>query len=82
MKLNNPNELSSYIKTQRKTVKRTQENVADKIGLKQTTISSFEKSCATSKIETLFKIAHELGLVIEVSTKAERDNQKGWEEEW
>lgn len=85
MKLNNSKELADYIKQQRKKLARTQTDVASHIGLKQKTISAIENSAGTSRIDTLFKIAHELGLSVELKPKLDSDkpqDKSGWDQEW
>lgn len=86
MKLNNSKEMADYIKLQRKKLGRTQTNVAEHVGLKQKTISAIENSAGTSRIDTLFKVAHELGLSIELKPKLDTDGQNNkdanWDQEW
>jgi HTH-type transcriptional regulator/antitoxin HipB len=85
MKLNNSKELADYIKLSRKKLDRTQIDVASHIGLKQKTISAIENSAGTSRIDTLFKIAHELGLSVELNPKQNKDSPKAnsdWDQEW
>ena len=81
MKFNNSQELANYIKLQRKRLDRTQTNVADNIGVKQKTISSIENSAGSSRIDTLFKVAHELGLTIELNLPNEKGTST-WDQEW
>ncbi|MCL1077056.1 helix-turn-helix domain-containing protein [Parashewanella spongiae] len=83
MKLNSPAELSSFLKAQRKQLKRSQADVCEKIGLHQPSLSSFEKQSDQSKIETLFRIAHELGLEVHLQTQHETvPDARQWTEEW
>lgn len=85
MKLNNSRELADYIKLQRNKQNRTQTDVAEHIGLKQKTISAMENAAGTSRIDTLFKIAHELGLSIELTPKHDvgnKDEKSKWDQEW
>lgn len=86
MKLNNSKELADYLKLHRKKLARTQADVADHVGLMQKTISAIENSAGSSRIDTLFKIAHELGLSIELKPKhaLPRDHKKSssWDQEW
>ncbi|QOL26242.1 helix-turn-helix domain-containing protein [Thalassotalea sp. LPB0316] len=86
MRLNNSKELADYIKLQRKKQGRTQTDVAEHIGLKQKTISGMENSAGSSRIDTLFKIAHELGLSFELTpigeTKSGKSKESGWDQEW
>lgn len=86
MKLNNSNELADYIKLQRKKQNRTQTDVAEHVGLKQKTISGMENSAGSSRVDTLFKIAHELGLSIElvpkVTAEFNKNKASNWDQEW
>ena len=86
MKLNNSKELAEYIKLHRNKLNRTQTDVAEHVGLKQKTISAIENSAGTSRIDTLFKIAHELGLSIELKPKHLNESGhktgSGWDQEW
>lgn len=85
MKLNNSRELADYIKLQRNKQNRTQIDVAEHAGLKQKTISAMENTAGTSRIDTLFKIAHELGFSIELTPKHDTDEQgekSKWDQEW
>ena len=59
--------------------------MAEHIGLMQKTISGIENSAGSSRIETLFKIAHELGLSIELTPKHNNDEKREapmWDQEW
>ena len=85
MKLNNSKELADYIKLQRNKQSRTQTDVAEHVGLKQKTISAMENAAGSSRIDTLFKIAHELGLSIELTPKQHNKktvNKSEWDQEW
>lgn len=86
MKLNNSTELSDYIKLHRKKLNRTQTDVAEHVGVKQKTISAIENSAGSSRIDTLFKIAHELGLSIELKPKhpsqSDHKQSSSWDQEW
>ncbi len=85
MRLNNSRELADYLKLQRKMQSRTQTDVAEHVGLKQKTISAMENSAGSSRVDTLFKIAHELGLSVELTPVHEGDGssaQSQWEQEW
>ena len=86
MKLNNSKELADYIKLHRKKLTRTQADVALNVGLLQKTISAMENSAGSSRIDTLFKIAHELGLSIELKPKhtlpSDHKESSSWDQEW
>ncbi len=83
MKINNPLELSNFLKHQRKENKRSQVDVAAKIGIQQQTISSFERNSTQAKIDTLFRILNELDLEFQLNDKSSVDRSKTeWTEEW
>lgn len=86
MKFNNSTELADYLKLHRQKLDRTQTDVAEHVGLKQKTISAIENSAGTSRVDTLFKVAHELGLSIELKPKhaneSSRKKGSGWDQEW
>ena len=82
MKINTANDLSLLIKSERKKQHRTQADVSSNIGIKQPTLSAFEKQSAQSRIETLFKIVHELGLELHLSSSKDIVSDNEWTEEW
>ncbi len=87
MKVTNSTQLSAYLKDIRQTRKLSQEKVACKIGIRQDTVSSFERNADATKLETLFKIlsALELELVIQPRNSppgVAEENGGGWKEEW
>ena len=87
MKVTNSKQLSAYLKDIRQTRKLSQEKVACKVGIRQDTVSSFERNADATKLETLFKIlsALELELVIQPRNSppgVAEENGGGWKEEW
>ena len=87
MKVTNSTQLSAYLKDIRQTRKLSQEKVACKVGIRQDTVSSFERNADATKLETLFKIlsALELELVIQPRNSplgVAEENGSGWKEEW
>ena len=87
MKVTNSTQLSAYLKDIRQTRKLSQEKVACKVGIRQDTVSSFERNADATKLETLFKIlsALELELVIQPRNSppgVAEENGGGWTEEW
>ena len=87
MKVTNSTHLSAYLKDIRQTRKLSQEKVACKVGIRQDTVSSFERNADATKLETLFKIlsALELELVIQPRNSppgVAEENGGGWKEEW
>lgn len=73
--------LAHEIREKRRLAKMTQQDVAERIGIKQATVSAFENHPENCKIETLFNILSSLGLEITLS-KRSADAAKGWKEEW
>ena len=87
MKVTNSTQLSAYLKDIRQTRKLSQGKVACKVGIRQDTVSSFERNADATKLETLFKIlsALELELVIQPRNAppgVAEENGGGWKEEW
>ena len=87
MKVTNSTQLSAYLKDIRQTRKLSQEKVACKVGIRQDTVSSFERNADATKLETLFKIlsALELELVIQPRNSppgVAEENGGSWKEEW
>lgn len=76
-------QLALFIMDQRKKLGLTQAQVGDLVGLRQQTISEFEKNCENSKITTLFSILSAVNLYLDVSPKDQIDTIKTpWKEEW
>ena len=73
--------LAHEIRENRRLAKMTQQDVAERIGIKQATVSAFENHPENCKIETLFNILSSLDLQITLS-KRSADAAKGWKEEW
>lgn len=97
MKVTNSKQLSAYIKDIRRNQKQSQTDTARKVGIRQDTVSNFEKNPDSTKLETLFKILSALNLELEVKVRNSElsDQQKGndlddnlstsstnWKEEW
>lgn len=74
-----PRELAMMAVNQRKKLGLTQEDVADRVGLKQKTISAFENRPERVRLSTAFLILSALGLNLELNITKEI---KGWKEEW
>ena len=83
MKINNPKELSYFLKHQRRKSKRSQEDVSSKIGVQQQTISAIERNSNHAKIDTLFRIISQLDLELHLNEKyPARTDESDWNEEW
>ena len=78
MLIHSPEDLSAFIKDQRKQAKISQQQTAELVGLKQDTISAFEKKPGSTKLSTFFRILAALKLEIHI---VPRGSIK-WEEEW
>ncbi|WP_046395896.1 helix-turn-helix domain-containing protein [Photorhabdus aegyptia] len=93
MKVTNSKQLSAYLKDIRLTQKLSQGKVANKVGIRQDTVSSFEQHPDSTKLETFFKIMSALNLELDIrlrnATKinsSEGDDRTTsdpvWKEEW
>lgn len=75
-----PKELALLVFNQRKKLKLSQTEVANRVGLKQKSISAFENKPENTKLETLFLILSAVNLNISVLRKDEK--LLAWKEEW
>lgn len=82
MKITSPEQLAIFLKDVRKTKKLPQGLLAEKVGLRQETISKFENSPAKTQIDTLFKILSAMNMELHLETRGEKTRQQGWKEEW
>lgn len=84
MKVTSAKQLSACIKDARLLQKQSQGKVADKVGIRQDTVSNFELNPESTKLDTLFKIlaALELSLDIKPRTDPSDSPSSGWKEEW
>ena len=65
MKITSAKQLSAYLRDARLSQKLSQGKVADKVGIRQDTVSSFELNPESTKLDTLFKILASLELSLE-----------------
>jgi HTH-type transcriptional regulator/antitoxin HipB len=79
-----PKELALMVYTQRKKLKLSQTEVADRVGLQQKTISAFENKPENTQLATLFSILSAVHLDINVLSKdgMGANDVTGWKEEW
>ena len=83
MLVRSPKELAAAAISQRKALGLTQSEVADRVGLKQKTISAFENHPESVKLVTAFLVLSALHLDMNTQTKGGPDNKKTpWDEEW
>jgi len=76
-----PQALATYVKDEREKQKLSQTQLAERVGLRQKTISDFENGPHKTRIETIFKILAALNQQIHV-TKTEGAQSSSWKEEW
>nr|WP_314266046.1 type II toxin-antitoxin system antitoxin HipB [uncultured Moellerella sp.] len=83
MKITSARLLAQAVRNSRKIRRLTQSDTAEKVGIKQTTISSFENNPDSTKLETLFKILSALNLELYVVSRDEPSPEnKQWSQEW
>lgn len=83
MFIRSPKELALLVVNQRKKLKLSQAEVANRVGLKQKTISAFENKPENTKLNTLFHILSAVKLDISVLTKDKTTlTEAPWKEEW
>lgn len=83
MRLNTPQTLAAVIRDQRKMQQLTQKETADRVGIKQATISGFENNPDQCKVETLFKLLSALDLELHITRKGHSpDKNQEWDQEW
>lgn len=82
MKITSPEQLAIFLKDTRKQEKQTQEMLAEKVGLRQDTISKFEKNPTKTQIETLFKILSSMNMELHIEPKTGHGGAEAWKEEW
>lgn len=83
MKITTPNMLAAAMREQRKKRKLTQAQTAEQVGLRQATVSEFENTPESTKLETLFKILASLDLELHVAKRGATLNEgKVWNKEW
>ncbi|AJZ90538.1 helix-turn-helix domain-containing protein [Cedecea neteri] len=82
MKITSPEQLAIFLKDARKQGKQTQASVAEKVGLRQDTVSKFENNPAKTQIDTLFKILSSMNMEFHIETKSSQGSSEVWKEEW
>ncbi len=83
MKITTPKMLAAEMREQRKKNKLTQAQAADQVGLRQATVSEFENTPESTKLETFFKILASLDLELHVVKRGSTPNEgKVWNKEW
>ena len=76
-------EFALLVISRRKELGLSQAEVADRVGLKQKTISAFENKPESTKLETLFRILSAVNLDVNGVAKEKANRvEKPWKEEW
>ena len=84
-KITDAKQLSAELRNIRRSKKLSQTEVSKTVGIRQDTISKFEQSPESTKLETFFKLLSALDLEIEVKPRNATSSQKSyssWNEEW
>ena len=82
MKITTAQHLSSVLKESRTANKLSQSEVAKRVGMRQDTVSNFEKYPESTRLETLFKLLSALDLELEVHPRDRKSQADDWQEEW
>lgn len=77
-----PQQLANHLKLLRTRHKLTQAELAQRVGLKQATLSNFENHPDTTQLKTVFKIIQALGVKMEISTEVHPVQNHTDEEVW
>jgi len=76
-------EFALLVISRRKELDLSQAEVADRVGLKQKTISAFENKPESTKLDTLFRILSAVNLDVNGIAKEKANRvEKPWKEEW
>ncbi|MGR5150045.1 helix-turn-helix domain-containing protein [Photobacterium alginatilyticum] len=84
MKVTSAAQLSHLLQENRKLQGLSQSSTAQKVGIRQDTVSKFENAPEGTRLDTLFKLLAALDLELEVRPRGEGGNTAGeqWQEEW
>ena len=76
-----PKELALFVINERKKRKLSQAAIGDLVGLKQQTISAFEKKPESTKLDTLFRILSAVNVDMNLFSKNNTQKSK-WKQVW
>ena len=82
MKITSPDSLAKALQDVRVLKGLTQQETAQRVGIKQATVSAFENYPERSRVETLFKLMAALGLELHVAERGDSQAPPAWDEEW
>lgn len=75
--------LAQAVRNARKQRKLTQRETAERMDMKQSTVSEFENHPEGTRLDTLFKLLAALDLKLQVvSRKGENKSSDSWDQEW
>ncbi|GGY72885.1 helix-turn-helix domain-containing protein [Marinobacter zhanjiangensis] len=82
MKITSPELLAQAIRNARVDHNLSQQSVAELVGIKQNTVSSFENHPEKSRVETLFRLLSALNLELSITERNQSPAGTGWKQEW
>lgn len=82
MKITSPDLLAQVLRNARIDDQLSQQSVAERVGIKQNTVSSFENHPEKSRVETLFRLLSALNLELSITERNKPPEGTGWEQEW
>ncbi len=83
MNVTSPNMLAQAVRNARKQRKLTQRETAERMGMKQSTVSEFENHPEGTRLGTLFKMLAALDLKLQVvNRRRENKSSDSWDQEW
>lgn len=82
MLIYSPKELAIFAVNQRKKLGLTQAEVADRVGLKQKTISAFETKPESVMLLTTFRILSALNIELQFFSQTDPARKTPWSEPW
>jgi HTH-type transcriptional regulator/antitoxin HipB len=82
MLIHSPKELAMQAQYQRKQQTLSQSSVAERVGLKQNTVSNFEIQPESTKLDTLFRILSALNLELHLIPKNQIIDHNKQGDEW
>ncbi|PKF49088.1 type II toxin-antitoxin system antitoxin HipB [Enterovibrio nigricans] len=77
-----PQQLANHLKLLRTKHKLTQAELAQRVGLKQATLSNFENNPDTTQLKTVFKIIQALGVRMDILSEEQTPSAKADQEVW
>jgi len=83
MNITSAKALAHVLNNERKQRKLTQHDIAELIGVRQPTVSSFENGPEGTRLDTLFKLLAALDLELQVMPRNRISAEvKAWDQEW